>query len=226
MKSRLILLRHGESVWNASNLFTGWVDVPLSPKGIAEAFAAGDQIKDIPIDIIYTSRLCRAQTTATLAMTRHHTKKTPVILHTGEGKLEEWSKIYSPTAESQTIPIICAWELNERMYGELQGVNKKELAEKYGAEQVQIWRRSYDVAPPGGESLAMTAARSIPYFEKEIIPHLKEGKNVFICAHGNSLRSIMMDLDKLTPEQVVKLELPTGLPVYYQFQNGQFKRES
>jgi 2,3-bisphosphoglycerate-dependent phosphoglycerate mutase len=224
--SRLILLRHGESLWNASNLFTGWVDVPLSPKGIAEALSAGDQIKDIPIDIIFTSRLCRAQNTATLAMTRHPSTKTPIISHFGEEEFEAWSKIHSSITEAQTIPIICAWELNERMYGELQGLNKKEVAEKYGVDQVQIWRRSYDVAPPGGESLAMTAARTLPYFKKEVLPLLRDGKNVFICAHGNSLRSIIMELDQLTPEQIIKFELPTGLPLFYRFENDRFWKES
>jgi 2,3-bisphosphoglycerate-dependent phosphoglycerate mutase len=147
-----------------------------------------------------------------------------VILHPGEGKLEEWGQIHSPLAAAQTIPVIRAWELNERMYGELQGVNKKELAEKYGTEQVQIWRRSFDIPPPGGESLQMTAARSIPYFEKNIVPCLEKGQNVFIAAHGNSLRSIIMQLDGLSPQEVVRLELATGLPVIYQFENGQFTK--
>ena len=110
------------------------------------------------------------------------------------------------------------------MYGELQGLNKKETADQYGADQVQIWRRSYDIAPPNGESLAMTAARSIPYFEKNILPRLMNGENVFIAAHGNSLRSIMMKLDKLSPEQVVKLELPTGLPIIYDFHDGHYEK--
>lgn len=120
---------------------------------------------------------------------------------------------------------MCAWELNERMYGDLQGVNKKELAEKYGAEQVQIWRRSFDVPPPNGESLQMTAVRSIPYFEKKIIPYLKEGKNVFIAAHGNSLRSIIMDFENLSPDEVVRLELATGKPLIYQYENGRFTKQ-
>ena len=147
------------------------------------------------------------------------------MTHKNEGKLNEWSRIYSSIAQSQTIPVIRAWELNERMYGELQGVNKKELAEKYGTDQVQIWRRSFDVPPPGGESLKMTAARSIPYFEQSIIPCLDKGQNVFVAAHGNSLRSIMMQLDKLSPEEVVQLELATGLPVIYDYQNGHFIKQ-
>lgn len=225
---KLILMRHGQSQWNHQNLFTGWVDIPLSTIGVEEAFKGGEQIKDEPIDIIFTSSLIRAQMTAMLAMLVHHSGKVPVILHPGEGKLEEWGQIYSSTAQSQTIPCIRAWELNERMYGKLQGVNKKELAEKYGAEQVQIWRRSFDVAPPDGESLEMTAVRSIPYFDKNIIPCLKQGKNVFIVAHGNSLRSIMMELDHLSPQEVVRLELATGLPVVYHYdiQQGHFTKQS
>lgn len=185
----------------------------------------GRRIQEEPIDIIFTSTLIRAQMTAMLAMTVHHSGKVPVILHPGEGNLEEWGTIHSPEAEAHTIPVIRAWELNERMYGELQGVNKKELAEKFGKEQVQIWRRSYDVPPPGGESLEMTAARSIPYFEEKIVPCLDEGKNVFVAAHGNSLRSIMMQMDGLSAEQVVRLELATGLPVIYNYEHGNFTKQ-
>lgn len=223
--TKLILMRHGQSQWNYYNLFTGWVDIPLSAKGIEESLAGGKKIKDIPIDVIFTSSLIRAQMTAMLAMTVHHSGKVPIILHPGEGRLEEWAQIYSPETAAKTIPVIRAWELNERMYGELQGLNKTELAAKYGAEQVQIWRRSYDIPPPKGESLKMTAARSIPYFENTVIPYLEKGQNVFIAAHGNSLRSIIMDLDKLSPEEVVKLELATGEPVIYDYQNNQFSKQ-
>lgn len=223
---KLILMRHGQSQWNFLNLFTGWVDIPLSTAGVEESLKGGQAIKDEPIDIIFTSTLIRAQMTAMLAMTVHYSGKVPVILHPGEGHLEGWGKIYSPSAEDQTIPVIRAWELNERMYGELQGVNKKELADKFGKEQVQIWRRSYDVPPPGGESLEMTAARSIPYFEKNIVPCLDKGKNVFVAAHGNSLRSIIMKLDGLSADEVVRLELPTGLPVIYAYENGQFTKQT
>lgn len=220
----LILLRHGQSEWNKHNLFTGWVDIPLSKEGVEEALKAGKLIRDLPVDIIFTTTLIRAQMTAMLAMLGHHSGKVPVILHQGEGKLEEWAKIYSPKAKEQTIPVIRCWELNERMYGELQGMNKAETAEKFGADQVKIWRRSYDVCPPNGESLALTAARSIPYFEKYVVPQLKEGKNVFISAHGNSLRSIIMVLDNLTKDEVLHLELATGLPVVYEYSNGTFTK--
>jgi 2,3-bisphosphoglycerate-dependent phosphoglycerate mutase len=222
--NKLILLRHGQSQWNLLNLFTGWVDIPLSQKGIEEALEAGRQIRDIPIDLIVTTTLVRAQMTAFLTMSLHGSGKIPVVLHPGEGKLEEWGKIYSDAAKSQTIPTIRCWELNERMYGELQGLNKAETAERFGADQVKLWRRSFDVAPPGGESLEMTAARSIPYFQKEVVPHLLAGKNVLIVAHGNSLRSIIMFLDGLSKDEVIHLELPTGLPVIYNCHEGQFKK--
>lgn len=218
--STLILLRHGQSKWNELNLFTGWVDVPLSELGIEEALNAGRQIRDIPIDQIFMSSLIRSQMTAMLAMSVHSSGKVPVVLHDGQGKLEEWAQIHSDTAAKQTIPAIAAWQLNERMYGDLQGLNKAETAEKFGAEQVHIWRRSYDVPPPHGESLEMTAARSIPYFQQHILPELKNGRNVFVSAHGNSLRSIIMFLDGLSKEEVLKLELPTGVPVLYECHNG------
>lgn len=220
--AKLIMMRHGESVWNKLNLFTGWVDVPLSSKGVEEAIQAGKKIKDLPVDVIFTSSLMRGIMTALLAMNEHSSGQVPVITHPGEGKLEEWSKIYSETAVEQTIPVIRAWELNERMYGALQGLNKDETRAKYGPEQVKIWRRSYDVAPPEGESLEMTAARTIPYFEEQIVPFLKQGVNVLISAHGNSLRSILMKLKNLTKEEVVNLELATGAPIVYEYSQGEY----
>ncbi len=224
MPTKLILLRHGQSEWNKHNLFTGWVDIPLSWEGVQEAIAAGKKIADIPIDVIFISTLTRAQMTAMIAMSVHKGGKVPVILHPGEGKLEEWAKIHNPKAEKLTIPVIRAWELNERYYGDLQGLNKRETMDKYGEDQVHIWRRSYDVPPPHGECLADTAARAIPYFEKNVLPILKEGKNVFIAAHGNSLRAIIMKLDNMTKEEILNFELATGLPVIYEYQNGRLTR--
>ena len=224
--TKLILMRHGQSVWNLYNLFSGWVDIPLSTQGIEEAFEGGNQIKDEPIDVIFTSTLIRAQMTALLVMNVHHAGKVPVIDHTGEGQLEEWGKIFSEEAQSQTIPVFRAWELNERMYGELQGLNKVELAQKYGVNQVQTWRRSFDVPPPQGESLEMTAARTIPYFKEKIMPYLERNQNVLVVAHGNSLRSIIMSLDQLSPQEVVHLELATGHPVIYNYQNQEFHKET
>jgi 2,3-bisphosphoglycerate-dependent phosphoglycerate mutase len=185
---KLILLRHGESQWNLENRFTGWVDVPLSPKGEAEAVHAGELLKDMPIDKVYISVLKRAIDTARLALEK---RGGPAL----------------PTEHDQA--------LNERHYGDLQGLNKAETAKKYGDEQVHIWRRSYDVQPPNGESLKDTAARTLPYFDAKIMPDVKSGKNVLVVAHGNSLRSIVMSLDKLTREQVLELNIPTGVPLVY-----------
>lgn len=222
---KLILLRHGASVWNELNLFTGWVDIPLSAKGIQESLAAGQAIAQIPIDVIFVSSLIRAQETAMLAMSVHEGKKVPYVLHPNQGKLEEWAEIYSQETKEMCVPVIVAWQLNERMYGELQGMNKQEMRNKFGDEQVHLWRRSFDIAPPGGESLKMTSERSIPYFKEMIVPYLKKGRNVFVSAHGNSLRSIVMHLDQLPPEEVVKLEIPTGLPLIYSYQKDKWTKE-
>ncbi|MBS0615352.1 MAG: 2,3-bisphosphoglycerate-dependent phosphoglycerate mutase [Verrucomicrobia bacterium] len=223
--AKLILLRHGASLWNELNIFTGWVDIPLSQKGIQESLDAGKKIADIPIDVIFTSTLCRAQQTAMLAMSVHKGGRIPRVLHSSGGNLEKWGQIYSKETEGQTIPVYVAWELNERMYGELQGMNKDDMRTKFGAEQVHVWRRSFDVAPPQGESLKMTAQRAIPYFEKEIIPELKKGKNVLVSAHGNSLRAIVKDIDGLSDEAVVKLEIPTGVPIIYTFDKGKWVKD-
>lgn len=223
--AKLVLLRHGASLWNEKNLFTGWVDIPLSPKGVAESLEAGKKIP-VPIDLIFVSSLIRSQMTAMLAMSSHFSGKVPCFQHPGEGKLHEWGQIHSAATQKDCIPVYVAWQLNERMYGALQGMNKDEMRQKYGAEQVHIWRRSFDVAPPEGESLQMTAARSIPYFQEMILPHLLEGKNVLIAAHGNSLRSIAMFLENLSPEQVVQLEMATGVPVIYTVEEGKWTKDA
>jgi len=190
--STLVLLRHGESQWNLENRFTGWVDVPLSPKGEDEARRAGQLLKELGVkfDVAYTSVLQRAQRTLSMAL---------------------------ETAGQPSVPTTQDAALNERHYGDLQGLNKAETAKKFGDEQVKIWRRSYDIPPPNGESLKDTAARTIPYFQKNILKDLKDGKNVIIGAHGNSLRSIVMELDKLTKEQVLELNLGTAVPIVYEF---------
>ena len=184
----LILLRHGQSQWNLENRFTGWVDVPLSERGIAEARAAGTKLRGRRIDRVYTSVLQRAIDTADLA-------------------LEE--------ARLRDIPTIRDAALNERMYGELQGKDKDEARREFGEDQVKVWRRSYDVRPPGGESLADTAARVLPYWESTIRPDLVAGRHVLVAAHGNSLRALAMHLENLTKEQVLELEIPTGQPIRY-----------
>ncbi len=185
----LVLIRHGQSVWNLENKFTGWVDVDLSEKGREEAKQAGDKLKGMHFDYAYSSGLKRAQETLQIA-------------------LDE--------AGISNVPTQYDIALNERMYGDLQGLNKAETAKKFGDEQVHIWRRSYDIAPPNGESLKDTAARVIPYFEKEIVPKLKAGKNIVIAAHGNSLRALIMFLEKMTPEEILKFEIATGVPRKYE----------
>ncbi|PON61608.1 Phosphoglycerate mutase [Parasponia andersonii] len=223
-EAALILIRHGESLWNEKNLFTGCVDVPLTKKGVEEAIEAGKKISNIPIDMIYTSALIRAQMTAMLAMTQHRRKKVPIVIHNEGEQARAWSQIFSEDTKKQSVPVIQAWQLNERMYGELQGLNKQETADRYGKEQVHEWRRSYDIPPPNGESLEMCAKRAVAYFKDTIVPQLLSGKNVMIAAHGNSLRSIIMYLDKLTSQEVISLELSTGIPMLYIFKEGKFIR--
>jgi 2,3-bisphosphoglycerate-dependent phosphoglycerate mutase len=224
MKSKLFLLRHGQSAWNQKNQFTGWVDIPLSAQGIQEAIAAGKELSEQPIDAIYTSTLVRAHMTLVLSMAEHSSGKIPSFQHTPGTRLADWAQVYSPETERELIPVHIAWELNERYYGKLQGLNKSEMAKKYGAEQVQNWRRSFATPPPEGESLEMTAKRTIPYFQKTILPVLEAGKNVLVVAHGNSLRSIAMHLERMTPEQVIHFEIPTGKFLTYTHRDQRWMR--
>lgn len=225
--SKLVLLRHGESVWNKKNLFTGWVDIPLSQKGIEEAFAAGDRMTHIPFQVIFVSTLIRAQLTAMLAMSRSQSALVPCMIHAQDPQFLSMAKVYDPKSAQTLLPVYAHSALNERMYGQLQGLNKEETLKKYGQEQFTTWRRSYHGQPPEGESLEMTAKRALPYFKETILPHLQQGKNVLISAHGNSLRAIVMFLDQLSEEEVVKLELPTGEPLCYDIQSSaSWKRES
>ncbi|MFO7884899.1 MAG: 2,3-bisphosphoglycerate-dependent phosphoglycerate mutase [Desulfobacteraceae bacterium] len=221
--AKLVLLRHGESFWNKKNIFTGWVDVPLSRNGIIEALDAGEKIADLEFDLIYTSLQIRAIETALIAMTVNTGLKTPVIIHK-TGKMKHQAAIYSDATQTETIPVYCDWRLNERFYGELQGKNKAETAAVYGSAQILKWRRSYDVSPPGGESLKNTAERTIPFFTQTIVKELAQKKNILISAHGNSLRSIVMFIDQLTPDEVIKLEIPTGVPLFYEYSNDTLKK--
>ena len=229
--SLLILMRHGQSVWNAANLFTGWVNVPLTPKGIDEAIEGGRQIAHLAIDEVHTSTLIRAQMTAMLALSEHSSDKTPVVQtpqmveitsESGDTWRVDWSKTNGPP--EHILPVFMASQLNERMYGDLQGLNKQETREKYGDEQVHIWRRSFDVPPPSGESLKLTAERTIPYLETTLIPALRSGSNVFVAAHGNSLRSIIMHIEGLSEQEVLSLEVPTGQPMAYMWSDAGWKR--
>jgi 2,3-bisphosphoglycerate-dependent phosphoglycerate mutase len=190
MDRLLVLVRHGQSEWNLKNLFTGWTDVGLTEQGIAEAHRAGQKLKakGFQFDIAYTSALTRAQ-------------------HTLDIMLEELGQPGLPTIKDQA--------LNERHYGDLTGLNKDDARKKWGEEQVHVWRRSYDIAPPGGESLKDTLARSLPYYMKFIQPDVLSGKRVLVVAHGNSIRSLIMAIEGLTPDEIVKRELETGVPVVY-----------
>jgi 2,3-bisphosphoglycerate-dependent phosphoglycerate mutase len=222
--AKLVLVRHGQSLWNKKNVFTGWVDVPLSTVGIEEALKAGETLADVEFDAVYTSVQVRALETAMIAMAQNKSEKTPVVIHS-DGKMSEWGVIYSEEMNKNVIPVYRDWHLNERYYGELQGMNKAETAKTYGDEQVHIWRRSYDVPPPNGECLQDTAERTIPFFKENILKQLKEGKNVLVSAHGNRLRSIVMYIENLSKEEVLKLEIPTGVPLLFNYENNKLIRE-
>ena len=186
----LVLVRHGQSDWNLKNLFTGWRDVGLTEKGVAEARAAGKKLKaqGLHFDVAFTSVLSRAQRTLDLV-------------------LEEMGETDITVFKDQA--------LNERDYGDLSGLNKDDARKKWGEEQVHVWRRSYDVAPPGGESLRDTAARVLPYYIQEILPRVLRGDNVIVVAHGNSLRALVMALERLSPTEIVGREIATGVPLIY-----------
>ena len=190
MSGTLVLVRHGQSEWNLKNLFTGWRDVGLTEQGTAEALAAGEKLKarGLKFDIAYTSALKRAQKTC-----QH------ILDVVGQSDLK--------TIRDQA--------LNERDYGDLSGLNKDDARKKWGEEQVHVWRRSYDVPPPGGESLKDTLARALPYYVQEILPGVLNGKRTLVAAHGNSLRALIMVLEKLSPEGILKRELATGVPIIY-----------
>ena len=231
--SLLILMRHGQSMWNSAGLFTGWVDVPLTNQGIEEAIDGGKKIADFDIDEVHVSTLIRAQMTAMIALAQNNHGKTPVVQYgsaaakevsENEARMIEWAQIKGESGSQDILPVYVSWQLNERMYGDLQGLNKDATREQYGAEQVHIWRRSYDVPPPNGESLELTAKRTIPYLNEQIVPQLSDGKNLFVAAHGNSLRSIIMSIESLTKEAVLALEVPTGVPIVYQFNAGEWSR--
>tara|TARA_B100001057_G_scaffold136204_2_gene135762 strand:- start:1915 stop:2526 length:612 start_codon:yes stop_codon:yes gene_type:complete len=197
--NKLVLVRHGQSIWNEKNLFTGWKDIGLTKKGINESESVGEQIKRIgtKFEAMYTSSLVRAQ-------------------KTGEIILECISQ--------KEIEIISDQSLNERNYGELTGLNKDQAKKDFGESQVQIWRRSYDIPPPNGESLKDTYERVVPYFIKTILPRLLRGENILITAHGNSLRSLVKYLEKISEDEIVKLEIATGEPIFYELIDEKVQR--
>ena len=198
-KSNLVLVRHGQSEWNKKNLFTGWKDPKLTELGIEEAIKAGKLLKtkEMKFDIMFTSDLFRAQETGRLI-------------------LENMNQL--------DIPVIKNQSLNERNYGDLAGLNKDDAREKWGEEQVHIWRRSFDISPPGGESLKDTAERVLPYFHSEILPKAEEGLDVLVAAHGNSLRALVMELEGISSDEIVKLEIATGDPLTYELTEGKITR--
>ena len=205
--NKLVLLRHGQSQWNLENRFTGWRDVPLTEKGIQEAKNAGILIKknNIIIDKVFSSVLERANKTAEIAITE-----------AGINSLIDGENVYYTKNQ----------KLNERDYGDLVGLNKAETAEKFGKEQVHIWRRSYDVSPPNGESLKDVVSRVSPYFENEIEPLIMDNKNILIAAHGNSLRAILIKVGLYKPEEISSIELPTGSPLCLEYDNGRLINNS
>jgi len=198
-KSNLVLVRHGQSEWNKKNLFTGWKDPKLTDLGIEEAIKAGKLLKtkEMKFDIMFTSDLFRAQETGRLI-------------------LENMNQLDIPVVKNQS--------LNERNYGDLAGLNKDDAREKWGEEQVHIWRRSFDIPPPGGESLKDTAERVLPYFHSEILPKVEEGLDVLVAAHGNSLRALVMELEGISSDEIVKLEIATGDPLTYELSEGKITR--
>ena len=197
--SYLVLVRHGQSEWNEKNLFTGWKDPKLTPRGVDEAIKAGKELKEAgySFDKMFTSDLFRAQDTG---------------------------RIILEQMDIPSIEVIKDVSLNERNYGDLAGLNKDEARKKWGEDQVHIWRRSFDVPPPGGESLKDTAERVLPYFKENIIPELIEGLDILVAAHGNSLRALVMELEEISSEEIVELEISTGVPLIYKFEENKIKR--
>jgi len=197
--SYLVLVRHGQSEWNEKNLFTGWKDPKLTPRGVDEAIKAGKELKEAgySFDKMFTSDLFRAQDTG---------------------------RIILEQMDIPSIEVIKDVSLNERNYGDLAGLNKDEARKKWGEDQVHIWRRSFDVPPPGGESLKDTAERVLPYYKENIIPELIEGLNILVAAHGNSLRALVMELEEISSEEIVELEISTGVPLIYKFEKNKIER--
>lgn len=210
---KLILLRHLESQWNAENRFTGWVDVPLSKKGIKDSKKLANRLSKFKIDVIYTSPLIRNQDTV-LRIFDYINKKYPIFLHF-QGRMKKWANFKG--VSKNYIPVYISEELNERYYGKLQGLNKAEIIKKYGAEKVRLWRRGFDYDPPGGEGLDEVVKRVSRFYNKYIQKDLKKGKNVLIVASHNSLRALAKYIEKISREDIVNLEIPTAAVRIYQF---------
>lgn len=233
VQSQLILMRHGESMWNDLKLFTGDVDIPLTEKGIMEALAGGRAVSEIDFDIVFTSRLVRAKQTALIAMTQSKFKRVPVLVRGGfygKGKTGDANRIRLrdaaakalETASCRMLPMYADPALNERCYGDLQGLNKTAAVAEFGEETVTKWRRSYDTRPPNGESLQDTYARSVGFFTSTIEPRLKEGCNVFLVAHGNVLRCLISHLAGYSDLEMLRLQILTALPYSYTYNGDGF----
>ncbi|PIO00068.1 phosphoglycerate mutase [archaeon CG10_big_fil_rev_8_21_14_0_10_43_11] len=215
---KLVLVRHGESRWNLTNQFTGWVDVPLSEKGVRQSVRCGKELSPLNMDIAFTSTLERAHETLTLILA--YQKRESVFLH--QGKQDARAR-HPVRAKKDEIPVHMHSALNERYYGKLQGLNKDAARKRWGANQVFTWRRSWDTKPPGGESLKDTYKRAVPYFKKTIMPQVQKSKNVLVSAHGNSLRAIIKYLDAIPDEKIPFLEVPLAKPVVYEYKNKMLK---
>ncbi len=214
---KLILVRHGNSVWNQKNIFTGWVDVSLSKKGIIEASDAGKILAKVKFDAIFTSTLSRAIMTLQLMMLENEDLRTLIISH-GEEK-----KFLHGVDMSTSIIAECAEALNERYYGDMQGKNKDEVKEELGEQKFKEIRRSFLTPPPNGESLKMTIERALPYFHEKILPKVRRNETVLVVAHGNSLRGIVKEVKKISDEDIAGVEIATGSPLIFAFENGCFK---
>lgn len=215
----LMLMRHGQSRWNAENRFTGWVDVTLSVLGLKEAEESGNKLKEISIDVAFTSELIRAQQTLFTILSKQN--KTGIVVHSSsKDPLSLSSNLLTP----EDIPIYETHRLNERHYGILQGLDKAEVRAKFGEEQTLQWRRGYKACPPEGESLEDVYKRAVPYFKETIMPFVASGKNVIVSAHGNSLRAIVKYIENISDDEIVNLDIPTGEVVMYEFEAGQVSR--
>ena len=216
--SKLILVRHGQSQWNLENRFTGWMDVSLSKKGIDEAIELArtrkKELKDYEFDTMYVSHMLRAIQTLHYILIESNSKRTPIIYHE-QNRIKE--REHHMGDSKSEIPIFMSVDLAERYYGDLQGLNKQKTRENYGDKQVHLWRRSYNIRPPKGESLKDTCDRTTPYFEKYILKDLKNGKTVLVSAHGNSLRAITMYVEKISEQEIPNVEIPTGVPIVYSY---------
>lgn len=216
--TRLILLRHADSAWNQKNIFTGWVNIGLSAKGIQDALNLKEIFAREEIDQIYVSELIRSQMTIFLALAEY--KKIPMVVCNEGHSYRERYQIHHEKEKTHVLPVYVSWELNERYYGDLQGCNKDEILQQEGEKKFLAWRRGYTTPPPHGESLEMTVERTLPFFRRRIVEELKKEKNIVVCAHGNSLRAIIKHIMQISDEDIVGVEVPTAKPLFFTFKDG------